>query len=246
MDDTFVRDALHSHVQTDEPPLGLTSAGLVKAGRRSRYTRAAVGSGLALALVGGGLAAVLALRPAAEPTLPPVGVTDCAIAGAVSRPDGPDWELRKYYANEVTCYLKDTVPGQLARDALVTGARPLEAVGGYLPVIATAEVSDADGRGQLTFTLGPLRDDWAGDCAASEYCTAYTGPGGEKVYVNDVVQPGGVRIRWVSVDFGRTSASAQAMNTASIDPNSPVTRPEPPLTIEQLTSLAIAMAHIGA
>ena len=36
MDDTLVRDALRAHVSTAEPPLRLTSAALVRAGRRGQ------------------------------------------------------------------------------------------------------------------------------------------------------------------------------------------------------------------
>jgi hypothetical protein len=62
MQETTVREALRAYVSVDEPPLGLTSDGVLAAGRRSRRNRRLAGvavAGLATALLAAGAVVVL-------------------------------------------------------------------------------------------------------------------------------------------------------------------------------------------
>ena len=118
MDDTLVRDALRAHVHDGEPPLRLTSAALVRGGRRSRRLRALAGGGGAL--VAAGLAGTLALAwPTADTTFQVAAPPPADCSGPMSDSTAPEW-----LGHRLTCYLTDACRSRCPAGASVD---PVEA-----------------------------------------------------------------------------------------------------------------------
>lgn len=172
---TPLHEALQAFVRDDEPPMGLTSAGILQAGRRSRRNhRAAALAGAAAAaavLTLAGMAALPSLLPASRPASTFGALAPCpAVPG--SRPAGQIDPARPFTpamaawaTASVTCALADEVPGLLpdARFLRVPGAKAGPLVGytfnGEQPpfgnrVDAVALVRDRHGTGDLTISVG--------------------------------------------------------------------------------------------
>jgi hypothetical protein len=195
MQETEVRQALQAYVDDGEPVMGLTAAGILTAGRRSRRNRRLAGyagAGLVTALAGAGVVAVLGGgSPGTDRYTGPdfAAAAPCPVTpgprppGAVTadRPLPPD--VLRWATTSLTCHLSDEVPRLLptARFAQVPGAAagPLLGFshGGQPPfgnrVDSMTLIRDARGTGDLNVFVGVV--DPATAARAETDCRSQTG-----------------------------------------------------------------------
>lgn len=254
MRDYDLAEALRAHVR-DEPPLGLTSTDVLTAGRRSRRLRR---TGYAL----GGVAAVsgaLLVAVTVPGLLPALGTNHDVAQPVASAPDEATCERlvgglvdATEASDRLSCYLLDTIPRILPQATLTDNpARPGTAalvaapdiMGSNGGISATAVVTDNAGTGIILVTVAPGPapdpDQIAGRCGgATAKATCRIGPHSEHIETFDLGKDQrGVHSRTVYVYVGNTFIVASAMNVSETEPPTP-TRPEPPLTIDQLIAIA--------
>ncbi|MEV0902432.1 hypothetical protein [Actinoplanes sp. NPDC049802] len=212
MHEADMHQALKTYATDGEPPLALTAAGVLTAGRRSRRNRRLAGvAGAGLAIVLAGLAGFVVHDNATPGRRTPVAGPEFGAAGPCPFPPGArppgtiaadeplSPELADWAATKVTCYLNEELPRLLpsARFAPMPGV-PAGALiafshGGEPPwgnrVDALALIRDAAGTGDLTVMVG-VADRSAGAEAADACrrtqvgeCTVRNGPDGVTVTV---------------------------------------------------------------
>jgi hypothetical protein len=267
MTDNNVAELLRVHV-ADGPPMGLTSSAVIAAGRRSRRQRRLLGAACALVAAVTVTSAAFAWLPAGGGTAPPATSPAATCAdlevpspsppGAGPSPARADPDPAALAAaRQVSCYLRDVLPALLPNATFAANpARPgtaaLVAVpggmgGGDLEVTATALVSDQAGTGLVIVAVSRQAAPTAAQ--VDETCTAptakaqcRTGANGEHIEIYDAgVDPNGAHGITVYVYSGHTFILAGARNTGETQ-DSPPSRPEPPLTVDQLITVATAPA----
>jgi hypothetical protein len=267
MQETTVGEALRVYVSVDEPPLGLTSEGMLAAGRRSRRNRRLAGAAvavLAVALLGG--AVVVSVGASASPQY--AAVAECPYP-AGPRPPEPvaaDQPLApgvlEWAKTRLTCHLVEALPRLLpqAQYAQVPGAPAGPLVGyshgGEPPfgnrVDAVALIRDAKGTGDLLVTVAVTDSSAAVDAtdecrtATSFTCIVQKGPNGEAVLISTENEAEAAHSppTWVvRVYRGQTAVTVEISTTARepVDGEPPgSTRPEPLLTADQALDLALS------
>jgi hypothetical protein len=248
MDDVLVRDALRAHVAQGEPPLGLSSSGLLRAGRRARRRRSLATAAAALSIVlaaSGG--ALLVHHPApVEQAGHEVASLACPDVLAARTP------LRDpaAAAARVTCYLDEAaaelLPGATLRaNKARAGTKPLVARAQGNEVSAYATVVDSEGTGSVGVTVMRAttpRAEIVARCAeVPTKASCRTEPGSETITeVHDSgAEANGAHTVTVYAHTGNTVVVATAANRIeSADDTAPATRPAPPLTIDGLIALA--------
>jgi hypothetical protein len=180
MDDTLVRDALREHASVAEPPLGLTTAGLLAAGRRSRRQHIAWRAGVAATVAAAAAVVSPIVLAGGQPTnpldhpqvLPPVELgagPACAVTrprpehavdpanGMAMTPETVEWAR---YA--ITCHLRDVLPHLVPPSAVLDPPRP-EAVAHGIPTTATSlapgETEGPEGSGPEPYATGQFMVD---------------------------------------------------------------------------------------
>lgn len=245
MNDTLVRDAVRLHVTTDEPPLGVTSAAVLGAARRSRRIRtAALSGGLVLAAVAtGGVTALAGIGQPIGGEADGAAAPGPAVCAELRSTPPPSNIGRAEARDRLSCHLLTTLPALLPT-ATFTEVHPwqeaLVAETSEQGVSAEATVFDPAGGGSLTVmvdsTAPRAARAYAGPCNA----TCRTGPGGELIDVRTHRDGNGVVTNSAWVYTGRTIVGAVSRNV----PESPYrvfpNRPTPPLTVDQLADLASA------
>jgi hypothetical protein len=268
MHETEMQDALQAFVHDGEPGMGLTAAGVLAAGRRSRRTRRLAGFagvGLAVALAGTGVVMVstggsTGVDYAAAASCPfPAGARPSG-AIAADRPLSP--EQVEWATTSLTCHLNEQVPRLLptARFARVPGAPAGPLVGfshgGQPPwgnrVDALALIRDAEGTGDLTISIGVVEPSSAAQAVdecrrgTAARCSVQRGPNGETVLLSteaDSGRPEAQRNVIVRVYRGHSEINLQVSNTdrQSVNGLPPVaTRPDPVLSADQAVRLALS------
>ncbi|NUR71798.1 MAG: hypothetical protein HOU81_13325 [Hamadaea sp.] len=166
-------------------------------------------------------------------------------------PDVPD-SVSPEQLDKFTCAVRRGVAAVLPgtkfaqlRDAYWTGPPPLTAgvstgfamtSGG---VLAGAATQDRLGRGSVVIEAGPVRARPEPDrCLTGTLCTLRTGPHGEVIEVYQTSDPDGMIGYVLYVYTGQTAVVARTHNTADADGRWPVSRPTPPLTLDQLVAVA--------
>lgn len=250
-------EALREHV-SDEPPLQLTSADVLAAGRRSRRRRrlATVLGVVSAAMVVGLVFSVPGPVAVDQPERPPVASqppSEARCAQLAGPP--PEYLSRGEAAERVSCYLSERIgeyfPIQmtLIHNGARPGTEPLVAgtdpIGGEDGVAATAVVRDPAGDG--TLLLAVSRATSPGEADRVKPCdlpmakaTCRTGPHGEHIEIYET-DGQGIQGWTVYVYSAGTRIIATALNYREGDPGDP-TRYEPPLTVGQLIDLATAPA----
>jgi hypothetical protein len=198
--------------------------------------------------------------PTNQATAPPIGITPSGSPTASGQTGA-----QAVLADRVTCYLAQAVPellpratftgmsatslgGQDLRSPLVAGP---DWIIGNASLAATAVVHDDEGAGSVHVVIGPTtaRPD-PQRCADTSVCTLRTGPHGEVIEVHQTIGPitrhgfvdvpAGVIGYTVYVYTGHTMVLAGTHNTTDTAGRLPVSRPRPPLSIDQLITLATA------
>ncbi|HLL69262.1 MAG TPA: hypothetical protein VK453_26640 [Micromonosporaceae bacterium] len=249
MDDILIRDALRAHVTQGEPPLTLSSAGLIHTGRKARRRRSlsAAGAALSLLVVAAGGGALLAHRPAAvEQAGHEVASLQCPDVLAAGTP------LRDpaAAAARVTCYLEEATTELMPKATF----RPAEARVGTKPLVARvqgneisayATVVDTEGIGSLSVAVmratTPPAEIIARCAEKHAKASCRTEPGSATIIeVYDFgVEPNGAHTATVYAHTGATVVVATAANRVeSAADTAPATRPDLPLTIDGLITLA--------
>jgi hypothetical protein len=248
MDDILIRDALRAHVAQGEPPLGLSSAGLLQAGRRARRRRAVTTAAAALSVVlaAAGGALLMPWPPSVQQAGHEPTSLECPDVLAARTP------LRDpaAAAARVTCHLKGAAAA-LMPDATFRAA---EARAGTTPLVARAEgneisayatVVDTGGTGSVGVTVmrsTTARAEILARCTGEQAkASCRTKPGsGTIAEVHDAgAGADGVRTVTVYAYTGNTVVVATAANRVdSADDTAPPTRADPPLTVDGLIALA--------
>jgi hypothetical protein len=247
MDDTLIRDALRAHVTEGEPPLSLSSAGLLQAGRKARRRRALTTAAAALSVVlaaAGGALLLPGRAPVEQAGHQPASL-ECPDVLAARTP------LRDpaAAAARVTCYLDEAaarlMPGATFRAAKArAGTEPLVARTQGNEISAYATVVDANGTGSVGVTVmrsTTPRAEIIARCAGDHAkASCRTTPDGTIAEVYDFgAEANGARTVTVYAYTGSTVVVATAANRVeSGDDTAPATRPDPPLTIDGLITLA--------
>jgi hypothetical protein len=261
MDDAFIRQALRAHV-ADRPALGLTSRGLIVAGRRSRRLRIVgftVAGPLAFAsMIAIGALVVPRVYPGFGGESPVAAAPDASTCASLrAAPPTTDVRTTQEAADRLTCYLLDSVPQLLPAGTMFdnNAARPgtaaLVAVSEGKDegdqVTATATVTDTAGEGVLVVSVSRSRNfsraEAAEQCASPHAkASCQSGPHGEHIEVYDIGKDaGGIQDRMIRVYSGHTFISIGAHNAPESRSNTQrPTRSEPPFTIDQLITLATA------
>ncbi|NUT02043.1 MAG: hypothetical protein HOV76_01080 [Hamadaea sp.] len=143
----------------------------------------------------------------------------------------------------VVAALPDTTFAPL-RDAYWTGPPPLTAgasttFNGVAGVLAGAATTDRLGRGSIVIEAGhvELRPE-ADRCTTGSLCSLRTGPHGEVIEVYQTTGSGGMIGYVLYVYTGQTAVVARTHNTPDAEGRWPVSRPTPPVTLEQLITIA--------
>lgn len=263
MNEQAIRDALRAHVTLDEPPLRLRSEHVLRAGRRLRAMRRLGYAGGVAALSGvvmvGGHVAVAVLGSTTSEPRVPTATFDPAVCASIpsaapvapteNAPEPAQTSGSDELANQMSCYLRTAVPAAMPGATfadnpvrrtpyLVAGPGMFEGEG----FAATALVTTAAGTGLLLFQATHetiSADTWNDRCGgpdAKGECR--TGPHGERIQIMDFgPDSAGVWGRTILVYSGQTTILAGARNAPESDGSQP-TMPEPPLTVEQLITLA--------
>ena len=114
--------------------------------------------------------------------------------------------------------------------------------------LARAVITDPAGTGNLTAMVGTAEGSFRMPCSTPEsftpeqvFCQERTGPGGEEYTVSTLKPEGGATVHRVDlVKPDGTMIILDSQNVADdIKSNSPVTAPDPPLTLDQLVAIAL-------
>jgi hypothetical protein len=265
MNDTDMTQALRAHV-ADGPPMRITSDGVIAAGRRSRHRRwlasAGGAAGLAAVVVVTAMAFTARTGPSGHTVGGPPPLTTCASLqpSPVPAPTQSAVPARatmdpgaESAAPRVSCYLLSAVPALMPGFTFTPnparrGTSALVAVpggmgGGDLEVTATSLATDASGTGLLIVSVSratesPADEDHCTGPHAKAQCR--TGPNGERIEIYDFgAEPDGTHNITVYVYSGQTFILAGASNAGETQ-NAPRTRPSPPLSVDELITLATA------
>lgn len=260
MDYIALKDALNRHVTANEPPLRLTSAAVLAAGRRSRRRQVGAAGMVSAALAVTGVLAAWQLLPPTQPTGDRLVIgPECDVATLAV----PDEDASR--RTRVTCFLTRELASRLpeARFAALygpAGAPPLKTypddqVPGGLA--ADAVVIDRAGAGSVHFVVAPNDPDGLGpvgaalpptaaECAAQEICGLRTGPHGETIAVYTTRSEDGLLAYTLYVYDGRDRGGsfivASSANTRAPggSGHAEPSRPLPPLGVADLIEIATA------
>ncbi|MET7423563.1 hypothetical protein [Dactylosporangium sp. NPDC005555] len=254
-DDGALRTALHDYATGGEPALGLTSAGMLTAGRRAgRRRRTFQALGVAAVLTVAAVAAAQLTTPDAPPT---------SILAATAAPSGPAAAARpctgltvgpdasgEDRGHAITCFATTVVPGMLPGATLTQptgqGAPPGTLALHAYPhswgrgFNADALVTDAAGVGLVFIVVRP-RDPADPppdkDTCVAPGCERRTGPHGEPAGVYHKPEAEGTSTGWTVAVY--SAGSTVSVTSGNHTPDTLMaTRPAPPLTVEQLWQLA--------
>ena len=247
MDDSLVRDALRAHVTRGEPPLGLSSTGLLDAGRRARRRRVMATTAATLSVMVAASGALLLHRPVSvQQASHEVASLECPDVLTARTP------LRdpEAAAARVTCYLTEATTRLMPRASF----RPNEARAGTKPLVAkargdeisaSATVVDSDGTGSVIVMVRrdtTPRDEILARCA-DEHAKAScrTRPGSEtvtEVYDFGALANGAHTVTVYAYTGSTLVVATMANRVESADDTAPATRTDPPLTTDALITLA--------
>lgn len=253
-DETALREALRAYVTAGEPPAPSLAGTSLAAGRRSRriHTTAWFGSGTAVAVAV--VLAVVATAGFVRRSTESAPVASASLSAAAC--PSPDVDSPQ---SRITCYLTSAIPALLPD---VTFSR-LYGPRGSVPLAAysstdnpgafdaNAIVRDAFGTGSLVFSVS--RSNGPGDAPTEEHCESKgncalrRGPHGETIAVYASVGGSGQDRGHIGVTLyvysGHTVVIAGTSNAderSFVEGVSVRSRPEPPLTTEQLVEVATA------
>lgn len=262
--ETSLHSALQAFVSENEPPMGLTSAEVLAAGRRSRrrYRLAAFGGGLAAAALA--VAAIVVVPQELRPSEPAfAALAPCSTPPGDRPADVVDptrpfsSSMAAWATDSLTCALADMIPRLLphARFAAMPGvqAGPLVgyALGGKPPwgnrADAIALVHDSDGTGYLSVSVAvssaTAAQEAVASCQQNPPCQVLEARPGITLLVQETLptSPGDPHVIWADAYQGQTDVHVQLDNTdlRSVDGGPPApTRDQPVLTVDQAVDLA--------
>ncbi|MCP2321565.1 hypothetical protein HDA40_000072 [Hamadaea flava] len=143
----------------------------------------------------------------------------------------------------VVAALPDTTFAQL-RDESWSGPPPLTVgtstrLNGTAAVLAGAATTDRLGQGSIVIEANhvELRPE-ADRCTTGSLCSLRTGPHGEVIEVYPTTGDGGMIGYVLYVYTGQTAVVARTHNTPDVEGRWPVSRPTPPVTLDQLITIA--------